>query len=92
MPIGPVELLVVSFGKPDFSGEILEELSRLRESGVIRLIDALAVQNNLDGSRAALGTPIRLNLSTAGSSAPRALRAAGAAGRPGRRCSSLASF
>jgi uncharacterized membrane protein len=54
MPIGPVQLLVVSFDKPDFSGEILEELSRLRENGVIRLIDALAVQKNLDGSLAAL--------------------------------------
>jgi uncharacterized membrane protein len=50
MPIGPVQLLVISFDKPDFSGEILEELKRLRENEVIRLIDALAVQKNLDGS------------------------------------------
>ena len=54
MPIGPVQLLVVSFDKPDFSGEILEELRRLRENEVIRLIDALAVQKNLDGSLTAL--------------------------------------
>ena len=54
MPIGPVQLLVVSFDTPDFSGEILEELSRLRENEVIRLIDALAVQKNPDGSLAAL--------------------------------------
>lgn len=54
MPIGPVQLLVVSFDKPDFSGEILEELNRLRENEVIRLIDALAVQKNLDGSLAVL--------------------------------------
>ncbi len=54
MPIGPVQLLVVSFDKPDFSGEILEELGRLRENDVIRLIDALAVQKNLDGSLTAL--------------------------------------
>jgi uncharacterized membrane protein len=50
MPIGPVQLLVISFDKPDFSGEILDELKRLRENDVIRLIDALAVQKNLDGS------------------------------------------
>lgn len=50
MPIGPVQLLVVSFDKPGFSGEILEELKRLRENEVIRLIDALAVQKNVDGS------------------------------------------
>jgi uncharacterized membrane protein len=54
MPIGPVQLLVISFDKPDFSGEILEELRRLRENEVIRLIDALAVQKNLDGSLTAL--------------------------------------
>jgi uncharacterized membrane protein len=54
MPIGPVQLLVVTFEKPDFSGEILEELNRLRESEVIRLIDALAVQKNRDGTLAAL--------------------------------------
>jgi uncharacterized membrane protein len=54
MPIGPVQLLVVSFDKPDFSGEILAELSRLRENEVIRLIDALAVQKNPDGSLVAL--------------------------------------
>ena len=54
MPIGPVQLLVVSFDKPDFSGEILAELNRLRENEVIRLIDALAVQKNLDGTLVAL--------------------------------------
>jgi uncharacterized membrane protein len=54
MPIGPVQLLVVSFDKPDFSGEILAELNRLRENEVIRLIDALAVQKNSDGSLTAL--------------------------------------
>ena len=54
MPIGPVQLLVVSFDKPNFSGEILEELKRLRENEVIRLIDALAVQKGLDGSLAVL--------------------------------------
>ena len=54
MPMGPVQLLVVSFDKPDFSGEILAELSRLRENEVIRLIDALAVVKNLDGNLAVL--------------------------------------
>ena len=54
MPIGPVQLLVVRFDKPDFSGAILDELNRLRENEVIRLIDALAVRKNLDGSLTAL--------------------------------------
>lgn len=54
MAIGPVQVLVVSFEKPDFSGEVLAELNRLRENHVIRLVDALAVQKNLDGTLAAL--------------------------------------
>jgi uncharacterized membrane protein len=54
MPIGPVQLLVVSFTEPDFRGEILDELKRLRESGVVRLIDALVVQKDLDGDLAAV--------------------------------------
>jgi uncharacterized membrane protein len=49
MPIGPVQLLVVSFEEPNFTGEVIEELTRLRESKVIRLIDALAVEKSLDG-------------------------------------------
>ena len=32
MPLGPVQLLVVAFDRPDFSGEVLAELERLRES------------------------------------------------------------
>jgi uncharacterized membrane protein len=54
MTIGPVQLLVVSFDKPNFSGEIMQELNRLRENDVIRLVDALAVQKNLDGTLEAL--------------------------------------
>ncbi|WP_028048366.1 hypothetical protein [Cellulomonas sp. URHD0024] len=54
MPIGPVQLLVVSFEKPNFSGEILEELQRLRENELIRLIDVLVVEKTLDGDVVAL--------------------------------------
>ena len=54
MTIGPVQLLVISFDKPNFSGEILQEMNRLRQNDVIRLLDALAVQKNLDGTLVAL--------------------------------------
>jgi uncharacterized membrane protein len=54
MAIGPVQLLVVSFDEPNFTGRIIEELRRLRENGVIRLIDALVVQKHEDGSLTAL--------------------------------------
>jgi len=54
MPIGPVQLLVVSFEEPNFSGEILEELQRLRENELIRLIDVLVVEKTLGGDVVAL--------------------------------------
>jgi len=54
MPIGPVQLLVVSFPEPDFRGEVMEELRRLRDSDVIPLIDAPAVQKDLDGNLEAI--------------------------------------
>ena len=50
MAIGPVQLLVVAFDQPNFTGEIMEELTRLRENELIRLIDVLVVQKDLDGS------------------------------------------
>jgi uncharacterized membrane protein len=43
MAIGPVQLVVLGFRHPDFHGEIIEELERLRQSDVVRVIDSLAV-------------------------------------------------
>ena len=49
MSLGPVQLLVVGFDRPDFSGEVLAELERLRESDVVRVIDLLVVHKGADG-------------------------------------------
>ena len=49
MAIGPVQLIVLGFDKPDFHGEIIAELERLRESDTVRVIDALAVYKDADG-------------------------------------------
>ena len=49
MAIGPVQLIVLGFSHPNFHGEIIEELERLRESDTIRVIDALAVHKDADG-------------------------------------------
>jgi uncharacterized membrane protein len=49
MAIGPVQLLVLGFQHPDFHGEIIAELERLRESDTVRVIDALAVFKDADG-------------------------------------------
>ena len=45
MAIGPVQLIVLGFEHPDFHGEIIAELERLRESDTVRVIDALAVRD-----------------------------------------------
>jgi uncharacterized membrane protein len=42
MSVGPVQLIVLGFPNPDFHGEIIAELERLRQSDTIRVIDALA--------------------------------------------------
>jgi uncharacterized membrane protein len=49
MAIGPVQLIVLGFKHPQFKGEILAELERLRASDTVRVIDALAVYKDKDG-------------------------------------------
>ena len=49
MAIGPVQLFVLGFNHPEFHGEIIQELERLRESDTVRVIDALAVHKDADG-------------------------------------------
>jgi len=49
MAIGPVQLIVLGFNHPDFHGEIIDELERLRESDTVRVIDALAVYKDAAG-------------------------------------------
>lgn len=49
MAIGPVQLIVLGFEHPDFHGEIIEELEKLRESDTVRVIDALAVYKDAEG-------------------------------------------
>jgi uncharacterized membrane protein len=49
MAIGPVQLIVLGFDHPDFQGEIIQELERLRESNTVRVIDALAVYKDVHG-------------------------------------------
>ena len=49
MAIGPVQLLVIGFDHPEFHGEIINELEKLRESGTVRVIDALAVYKDAAG-------------------------------------------
>jgi uncharacterized membrane protein len=50
MAIGPVQLIVLGFNHPEFHGEIIAELERLRESDTVRVVDSLAVYKDADGN------------------------------------------
>src|SRR5438270_11141458 len=49
MAVGPVQLLVLGFSHPEFHGEIIAELERLRQSDTVRVVDALAVYKDARG-------------------------------------------
>ena len=49
MAIGPVQLIVLGFTHPDFHGEIIAELERLKESDTVRVIDSLTVYKDANG-------------------------------------------
>lgn len=50
MAIGPVQLIVLGFRHPNFHGEIIAELERLRASDTVKVIDALAVYKDAQGN------------------------------------------
>ena len=53
----PVQVLVVGFEEPSFSGEVLSELTRLRAHGLVRLVDVLLVERSEDGTFETLEPP-----------------------------------
>jgi len=55
--MGPVQVLVVGFDRPAFSGEILAEFARLRQAGIVRLVDLLLVSRAGDGAVETLAAP-----------------------------------
>jgi uncharacterized membrane protein len=47
---GPVQILVVGFGDGgNFQGEVMEELKRLTDEGIVRLVDLAVVSKDTDG-------------------------------------------
>lgn len=54
---GPVQVLVVGLDRPTFSGEVLAEFTRLREAGIVRLVDLLVVSHTEDGVFETLALP-----------------------------------
>lgn len=50
MEYGPVDVLVLAFGKPKFEGAVLGELHKAVADGVIRVLDAMILIKQADGS------------------------------------------
>lgn len=48
--IGPVQMLILGFENPNFKGEALAELQKLRDADIIRVIDAMVVYKDADGN------------------------------------------
>jgi uncharacterized membrane protein len=51
---GPVQVLVVGFDQPNFSGEVVAEFARLRDAGIVRLVDMLVVSRTAEDTFEAL--------------------------------------
>jgi uncharacterized membrane protein len=49
MTLGPLEYLVIGFDKPDFTGRIAEEVQKVIEKRIIRLVDVVAAEKDANG-------------------------------------------
>ena len=49
MALGPVQVVVLGFEKPNFIGEILAEFDRLKANDTVRLIDGMLVSKDAAG-------------------------------------------
>ena len=54
MAMGPVQMLVLGFAEPNFTGKIAAELDRLREHEFVKIVDALVVNKDDEGNITAL--------------------------------------
>ncbi len=82
MALGPVQLLTVGFDEPNFTGAIMQELKRLAEHDIVRLVDVLIVAKDDDGNVTQLEMSDRPELEQYGALAG-ALLGLGAAGEEG---------
>jgi hypothetical protein len=64
--MGPVQVLVVGFEQPTFTGEVLTELVRLREAGIVRMVDLMLVSRGHDGTMETVAAPSELGAELGG--------------------------
>jgi len=50
MSIGPVEYIIIGFPGNDFHGEIVPEIAKLVDDGVVRIVDLVFISKDEDGS------------------------------------------
>lgn len=90
MALGPVQVLVVGYGRDaEFKGQALDELRRLAEHDVVRVIDLLVVAKDDDGNVAKVEIRDRPELQKFGALAG-ALIGLGAAGEEGMEAGAVA--
>jgi uncharacterized membrane protein len=90
MALGPVQVLVVGYGKDaEFKGAALDELRRLAEHDIVRLVDLLVVAKDDDGNVAKVEFRDRPELEEFGALAG-ALIGLGAAGEEGMEAGAVA--
>ena len=49
MTIGPIQLIVLGFDRPNFKGEVMAEFDWLKDNDVVRVIDGLLVSKDANG-------------------------------------------
>ncbi|HYJ69740.1 MAG TPA: hypothetical protein VEX15_18960 [Nocardioidaceae bacterium] len=52
MAVGPIQLLVLGFDKPQFEGDVVRQIRRLADEDSVRLIDSLTVFKDANGETA----------------------------------------
>lgn len=50
MEYGPVDVIVLATGEPKFDGSVLDELIKLHDKGIIRVLDAMVLVADQDGN------------------------------------------
>lgn len=90
--MGPVQLLVLGFEDNEhFTGAIMEEVKRLREHDIVRLVDLLLVMKDEDGSiDAVMGSDLSKDEAMEFGAMAGALVGLGAAGEAGLEAGALA--
>jgi hypothetical protein len=63
---GPVQVLVVHYRQPDFSGEVLTEIARLEQAGLVVLVDLVVVRRDEHGEFETVALPPDVHLAVPG--------------------------